>query len=109
MTHTLPSFLLESAATLLVMGPLTVWLNRWQDKRFRRRWEKEFGEPLPDESVPEVLLVGALLWCAALVLAVFAGRVLNRDPLSMASGGTLSAGLYVTYYGIWRGRAPRRS
>ena len=63
MTHTLPSFLLESAATLLVMGPLTVWLNRWQDKRLLRRWEKEFGEPMPEESVPEVLLAGALLRC----------------------------------------------
>ena len=31
----------------------------------------------------------------------------TRDPLHMASGVTILIGLYVTYYGIWRGRASR--
>ena len=109
MTHTLPSFLIESAIILLIAAPLTVWFNRWADKRFRSRWEKELGEPMPDLSVPEVLLTGALLWCTLVCASVLAGHLLHLNPLNFVSGATISVGLYVTYYGVWRGRAPHRS
>ena len=108
MTHTLSSFLMESAITLLLAAPVQVWLDRREDKRRRRQWEKELGEPMPEESMPEVLLTAALLWCVLLFAAVLVCRGLHRDPLNAVSGVTISMGLYVTYYGIWRGRARHR-
>lgn len=104
MTHPLPSFLMESVITLLIAAPVQVWLNRREDRRRRRRWEQELGEPMPEESVPEVLLTAALMWCALLFVAVLVCRGLHRDPLNAVSGVTISMGLYVSY-GIWRGRA----